>query len=53
MGHTQLFHHPQALDVPAKLGQVIRLGLVGDRHPGPVPGQKTAQGRSGPGQADD
>ena len=52
LGHAQVFHHPQALDVPARLGQVIRRRLVGDRHPGAVPGQKTAQGHAGPGQAD-
>ena len=51
-GHAQFLHHPQALDAPAKLGQVIRRGRVGHRHPGAVPGQKTAQGHPGPGQAD-
>ena len=36
-----------------KLGQVIRRRLIGDRHPGAVLDQKTAQGHPGPGQADD
>ena len=53
LGHAQVFHHPEALDVPAGVGQVIRRRLVGDRHPGPVLGQETAQRHPGPGQADD
>ena len=53
LGHAQVFHHPEALDVPAKLGQVIRRRLVGDRHLGAVLGQEAAQGHPGAGQADD
>ena len=44
---------PRPWIVPAGVGQVIRRRLVGDRHPGPVLGQETAQGHAGPGQADD
>ena len=53
LGHAQVLHHPRPPDVPAKVGQVFRPRLVGDRHPGALLGQETAQGHAGSGQADD